>query len=478
MRRRLLTTILSITAASILLFAIPLGFVVARLIDQRTALTLERQAILAARNIPADFATGHDPTELPTDTGTSYSLYGADGRLITGAGPVTADALTRQALTNRVVDGEVDESLLVVIPIVTDETVTGALRVEQSTSVIDARRTRAISLIVGLGAGIVAIATGVGWLFASRLVRPIKQIRDATVRLGTGDFAIETPTSRVPELAETSAALAATAHRLDALITRERAFSADASHQLRTPLTAMRTTLEAELAYPRPNPTTAINEALGDIERLEITIAELLDLARTNDRPEPIELEPVLASLGTAWAPRIAKTGRGFRVESTRYAPAVIGHATMLRHALDVLVDNALTHGKGDITIHVAAENRSVNITVNDQGTGFPPSTLNHSDNTGGSHTGEGRGLPLARRLVAAQHARLTIAPPPGGHVTIQLRRAQGSAGAERPATFGPEAQKRADHDSGDQTTAPPLPRPSHSGWDHLAGDGLTKTVD
>ena len=426
MRRRALATILSVTAVAIVLFAVPLGIVVARLVDDQAALRLERQAVLAARNIPADFATGNDPVELPTSTGIDYALYDAAGNLVTGTGPATADAFTRQAFANRVVDGEIGEALVVAIPVVDDEHVIGAIRAEQSTASIDASRTRALTWIVALAAGILAVAAGIAWFLAGRLARPIRQLRDATVQLGTGDFAVQAPTSRIPEIADTADALTATAERLGELITRERAFSADASHQLRTPLTSMRTTLETELSFPRPDPTVAIHEALGDIDRLEVTIAELLNIARTSDRPATIELEPVLAELASAWIPRAATSGRSVQVDPARYSPAVIGHPTMLRHALDVLVDNALIHGDGAITVTVTHDDHTVTITVADHGTGFLADR--HDDgniDTGhaASRTG-GRGLALARRLVAAQHGRLTIDAIPTTRVSIRLRRA------------------------------------------------------
>lgn len=426
MRRRALATIVLVTAVAIVLFAVPLGVVVARLVDEQAALRLERQAVLAARNIPADFASGNDPVELPTSAAVDYALYDAAGHLVTGTGPATADALTGQALTNRVVDGEIGEALVIAIPVVDNEHVIGAIRAEQSTASIDARRTRALTWIVALGAGIVLVAAGIAWFLAGRLARPIRQLRDATVQLGTGDFAVQPPVSRIPEIADTADALTATAERLDELIARERAFSADASHQLRTPLTAMRTTLETELSFPRSDPTVAIHEALGDIDRLEATIAELLDIARTSDRPATIELEPVLTGLGAAWTPRGAAAGRSVKVDPGRYSPTVIGHPTMLRHALDVLVDNGLVHGEGAITVTVAHDEHTVTIAVADQGTGFPADR--HDDgniDTGPttSHAG-GRGLPLARRLVNAQHGRLTIDPTPATRVSIRLRRA------------------------------------------------------
>ena len=423
MRRRILTTTLLITALAVLVFAVPLAVAIGRLLDEQGALRLEREGVLAARNVPSDFATAHELTGLPADHDVHYGLYAEDGRRVAGSGPESIDSFSAQAFGNRVVNGEIGESLLVAVPVVDAAQVIGVVRAEQSTSTIDQRRTHAVVLIAGLGAGIVAVAAAVGWVFAVRLARPIRQIRDATVQLGTGDFAIDAPASRIPELAETAAALTAAAERLDALVTRERAFSADASHQLRTPLTAMRTTLETELAFPQPDPKTAIREVLGDIDRLEATITELLQLARTSDRPTTTDLGPVLTALDHAWAPRAAAHGRSLRVDPGRYTPPVLGNQTMLRHALDVLVDNALVHGQGDITITVISDERTVTLTVSDDGPGFAASAADRTRADLSQAVRTGRGLPLAQRLVAAQHARLEMLPPPGGHVAIRLRR-------------------------------------------------------
>ena len=139
MRRRILATTLGISAAAVLLFAIPLAVVIGRLLDEQGALRLERHGVLAARNIPADFAGGDDPAELPVDADIRYTLYAADGRRVAGVGPDIIDEFTRRAFENRVVNGESGESLIVAIPVVAAEQVIGVVRAEQSTSTIDRR---------------------------------------------------------------------------------------------------------------------------------------------------------------------------------------------------------------------------------------------------------------------------------------------------------------------------------------------------
>jgi signal transduction histidine kinase len=435
MRRRVLATVLAVTIAAVVVFGVPLAIVIGRFVDEQAVLRLERQAVLATRNIPNDFRSGADPVELPTNNVDDivYALYDADGNQITGDGPVTADGLTQRALANEVVDGEVGELLVVAVPVIDDEQVIGALRAAHPTSSIDMRTTRLLVLIGALAVGVIALAGALGYLLAGRISRPIRQLRDATVRLGTGDFAIAVPPSSIPEIADTSAALAATAKRLDDLVAKERSFSTDASHQLRTPLTAMRAALETELAFPRPDPALAIREVLGDIDRLETTVDELLAIARTTKRPGAIDLAPVLLQLDEAWGPRFAAHGRSLTIDAHRYLPQPNAHPTMLRHALDVLVDNALVHGVGDVTVNVSHKAASVVLAVTDEGMGFAPSTegATPADRSQASpaidHTvaeDHGRGLGLARRLVAAMHGRLTIAEPgTSSCVTVTLQR-------------------------------------------------------
>ena len=187
MRRRILTAILAITALSILLFGVPLAIVVERFVDQDATLRLERQAILAARDVPADYATNGDPVELPTgDGGTTIALYDMSGNLVAGDGPATADQVTASALANRVSDHEAGEFRVVAVPVTADEHVVGAIRAEQSTAASDARTWRIMGLIGGLAVTVFAVGAAVAVVVARRLARPVGHLTGATVALGHG----------------------------------------------------------------------------------------------------------------------------------------------------------------------------------------------------------------------------------------------------------------------------------------------------
>ena len=413
MRRRVLVAILSVTAIAIVLFGVPLAIVVERFVDDDATLRVERQAVLASREVPADFATGNDPVELPTnDDGIVFALYGADGALITGIGPSQTDAATAKALGNQVVDVEITGARVVAVPVAADERVIGVIRAEQSTAASDARTRKILALLGGLALGVIAIGAAIGWILAGRLARPVRLLRDAAVQLGDGDFTIDVPRSRVPELDEAAQAMTATALRLDDLVTRERAFSADASHQLRTPLAGLRAAIETELEFPRPDPTIVLHEAISDIDRLERTITELLTIARTSKiAASPIALADVLADVESTWQRRFAGANRALTIAPARYTPTIRGNAPMLRHALDVLLDNALRHGAGEVCITHTITDDAVTVTVSDEGSGFvtgaeSPDDLNSWNTSGSIH---GLGLPLAQRLIEAMPGRLTI---------------------------------------------------------------------
>ena len=409
-----MTVIIAVTTIAVLLFGIPLAVVVERFVEESATLQVEREAVLAAREIPADFSTTTDPVELPIGANaTVFGLYDGKGNLVAGVGPNPADADTTRSLANAVVDGETDKTRIVNVPIAADEDVIGVLRAEQPTRAGIARTRRIMTLLGGLAVGVLAVAAGLGWLLASRLARPVLRLRDAAVQLGDGDFAVSIPGSNVPELDEAAAALTATARRLDDLLRRERSFSADASHQLRTPLAGLRAAIETELQFPRTDRAELLHESLSDVDRLERTIDELLAIARTPEAPsKPVDLADVFDRIEADWRKQFAAQGRSFAVASARHFPAAVGRPAALRHALDVLIDNALVHGSGAVHIGTVWSDDTVTIAVSDEGRGLlePQPT---------SNTGR-HGLTLARRLIEDLPGRLVV-PEPGPHPRFEI---------------------------------------------------------
>ncbi|MEP7202025.1 MAG: HAMP domain-containing sensor histidine kinase [Ilumatobacteraceae bacterium] len=404
MRRRVLIAILSVTAIAVVLFGVPLAIVIQRFVNEDATLRVERLAVLASHTVPSYFVSGNDPVELPTNNdGVDLALYDSSGKLVSGTGPATADAITSQALrSEKTTDTQIAGRRIVAVPVAADEQVVGAIRAEQSTAASDARSRRIIALLGLLGIGVIAVGAAIGYIVAGRLARPVRRLRDAAVQLGQGDFTIDVPRSDVPELDQAAQAMTNTARRLDDLVTRERSFSADASHQLRTPLAGLRAAIETELEFPRPDRTQVLSDALGDIDRLERTITELLSIARTpRTTPGPTSVASVLNELDASWHGPLAANGRPLTISDAHGCPPVQGNSTLLRHALDVLLDNALRHGDGEVRIERYITPETVTLSITDEGRGFADSPADET---------HGLGLPLARRLIESMPGRLVIA--------------------------------------------------------------------
>lgn len=430
MRRRILTAILSVTAVAIVLFAVPLALVARQLVDEGATLLVEREAVLAAREVPADFATSLDPVELPESTdGVTLGLYARDGRLVAGTGPEPVEPAVLGALENRVVESRLVDARLVAVPIAADEQVIGLIRAAQPTSESDGRTRTILGLLAASAVGVLAVGAVIGSLLAGRLATPVRRLRDAAVDLGHGSFGVQVPPSRIPELDEAAAAMTATGRRIEDLLARERSFSDDASHQLRTPVAGLRAALETELAFPREDRTVVLREGLEDVERLELTITELLSIARAPQAGvAPVVLADVLADVAPVWRRRLEAEGRLLLVAVPADLPVVRGDPAMVRHVLDVLLDNALRHGAGPVEVAATPRPDEVTVSVRDAGPGFgerdgPAEAAAPAGADGRPH---GLGLPLARRYAEAMGGRLVVGADASTRVDLVLERVGG----------------------------------------------------
>jgi signal transduction histidine kinase len=298
--------------------------------------------------------------------------------------------------------------LIVAVPLNRNERITGAVRAERSDAELAARVHHSWLALAGLAAFVELVAVAAAIVLSRRLARPLERLAMTAGRLGEGDFSARAPRSGVPEVDRVAIALDSTAQRLGELVTRERAFSADASHQLRTPLAALRIELESmQLSSPESD---EIEAALAQVERLQATISTLLDLARDAPRRDAaIELRPRLDQLEDRWRGPLAESGRPLRVACpVGVGPAAIS-ARVLDEVLDVLLSNALTHGKGAVIVRVREVDDSLAIDVQDHGPGFSGDSNDAFGRRATTGEGHGIGLPLAQSLAHAEGCSLSI---------------------------------------------------------------------
>ena len=272
--------------------------------------------------------------------------------------------------------------------------------------------------LLALGLPLLTAATAGAWVLsgtvARRAARPVEELAEAAGRLGTGD---PRPVGRrygVAELDQVADGLDSAARRVTSLLTADRELAIDASHQLRTPLTALSMRLE-EMIASADEPEVVREEgtaALHQAERLADVVTQLLSPARRAvGSAALISVDKIVLQQITEWAPAFRRAGRKIVLvgESRLQAWVTPGG---LAQVIATLLDNALMHGKGTVTIRRTQAGRSVVIEVEDEGEGVPAELVSRifERSVSGRPEGTGLGLALARTMAAADGGRIVLA--------------------------------------------------------------------
>ena len=188
-------------------------------------------------------------------------------------------------------------------------------------------------------------------------------------------------------------------------------FSEDASHQLRTPLTSLRVTLEAARLDPAADRDQMIDTAIDEVDRLDRTIDDLLTLAREDPSTHArADVAAVLAALDDDWHGRLATVDRPLAVSVDPSVATVVISERALRQILDVLVENAVRHGSGAISLRARNASAGLVIDVSDEGPGVTGDTERIFERRVSTAGRTGIGLALARSLAEAEGGRLLLA--------------------------------------------------------------------
>jgi signal transduction histidine kinase len=407
--RRIFRVIMVVTLLAIVGFGVPLAVIVRQLTKDEAVVRLEREAARAALDVGPPAAVEQGRVDEPPQEGdTTFAIYNIDGAFVAGHGPSVAGDVVRSAIEGKVADGSTEGELVVAIPVTSDDRVYAVVRAARPLGPLQAEVHRDWLIMVGLAVVILAGATVAARREARRLSHPVEQLAVAVTRLGNGDFTAHADRSGIPEIDDAAEALEATAAQLGRMIERERAFSADASHQLRTPLTGIRLRLENSLSAPPGEHTEPINDALAAVDRLEDTVIDLLALARRSApaRP-PLDVADMVSRAGGRWQPMAATRGRELLAVADPDLPLVAVSEPAVDQILDVLVDNALVHGRGTVRIHAAAIPGGVSVDVSDEGPGVEGDLEAVFQRHRGEH--HGIGLALARSLAEAEGGRLIL---------------------------------------------------------------------
>jgi signal transduction histidine kinase len=265
-----------------------------------------------------------------------------------------------------------------------------------------------VSLVLLALAVLAGRSLAVRW--ADRIADPVDQLAQQAETLAEPDVEVMAPLrTGITELDQLSTRLVRSTGRFASTLSTERDFAADASHQLRTPLTALLMRLEEinetdDLEVVRSEAGTAIDQ----VERLAGVIDDLLARTRRTQAPARVSLDTTIAALQLEWQPAFEAARRSIRVRGER-GLVVQTIPGALSQILSTLLENSLAHGGGTVGIEARRSGPSVVIEVTDEGPGIPVVLAPHVFERSVSSSGSGLGLAVARDLAEAQGGRLEL---------------------------------------------------------------------
>lgn len=447
MKWRLMAAFMAVTFLVLLVHDIPLGAYLERVERERIVTALERDAfLLAGRSEDAlEAATSPDP-RVRADAHRYRQASGARVVIVNAAGdpvvtsdddqsaagisyrsrPEIATALSGDIATGQRHSVSLGTDLLyVAVPVVSGDRVIGAVRLTYPTQVV-ADKVRGQLRTLWLVAGITVLLAGaVAFVLAGTVTRHLRQLRATTELLAEGRLEVRAPEpGGAPEIRSLARSVNKMAARLEDLLRQQRAFAGDASHQLRTPLTALRVRLDNAADLVDADPEAArdtIAEAQDEALRLQRIVDALLMLSRADDAAMPsqeIDLAEIARARVEQWQPLAEESGVHLGVTTPESAPAlaVPGAAEQI---IDNLIDNALAVSPGgstiDVTITAAPTVDAVDLHVLDEGPGMSPEDRARAFDRfwrGRTDTaGSGLGLAIVARLARASEAAAELRP-------------------------------------------------------------------
>jgi signal transduction histidine kinase len=237
------------------------------------------------------------------------------------------------------------------------------------------------------------------------------QLAGNAERLGSGESRLVPIKSGVAEVDQVEDVLERSARRLAATLAAERQFASDASHQLRTPLTALSMRLEEIMqAEDQQTVREEAGSALAQVERLATVVEHLLEGVRDNNmRSGPVPLDEIVLQQVVEWEPAFGAKHRVVKATGTRGLVA-LATPNGLSQVLATLLENSLIHGGGTVTVSTRSTGISLVVEVSDEGPGVPPELgARIFERSVSGRRGTGLGLAVARELAEADGGRLEL---------------------------------------------------------------------
>ncbi|TFV86629.1 ATP-binding protein [Blastococcus sp. CT_GayMR16] len=386
--------------------------------------SLAQQSDAVARALRA----GRSPTldDLRSDDAI-VEVRGPGGAVVTSL-PAAAPRLPAGASGVRTVDLATGPARLLARPVGADTVVVAASLDDVEESVA--------ALVRGLAVGVplsAAVLAGIVWWAVGRALAPVEDIRTRVDAISASrlDRRVPEPTT-AEEMARLARTMNAMLARLQHAADRQRAFVADASHELRSPLARMRAEMEVDLAHPETaDPAATAASVLAETVTLQRLVDDLLLLARGDagalepGRREPVDLDEVVQARVAAFR----STGE-HRIDVSGVQPVqVAGDPSQLQRVIANLLDNAVRHARNRIVVTLDEGADGAELTVADDGPGVPPPDQGRiferftrlDDARSARDGGAGLGLAIARGIAERHGGTLTVDGPPGARFLLRL---------------------------------------------------------
>lgn len=454
MKWRLLAALVTLTALVLLVQDVPLAAYLRTVEGNRIITELQRDAfVIAGRSSealrspsPARNAALTKMINEYSESGDSVVLVAdAQGVLVATSEPsrfpvginVSDRPEIEAALSDETSSGEREtqtrgDVLYVAVPVLSGPQTLGAVRITypdtELTNLVN-DRVRGLGLVAGLT---MLAAIVIAFLLAGTITRPIRRLQETTEQLAGGDLTARASEQGAPELRKLGRDLNQMAGRLDRLIAAQKSFAGDASHQLRTPLTALRLRLDqaAELLDSQPDSASeALDDARAEVERLQHVIDGLLRLARAEGERQDLvdaDLAVIARERLSIWEPLAEESGVELELACPQRAMIrIVPEAA--EQILDNYLDNAISISPAGSKVVITVISSPIGLhptttlLVSDSGPGLSPEQRERAFDRFWSqredNAGTGLGLAIVRQLADASEAKVELRQSPSGGV-------------------------------------------------------------
>jgi signal transduction histidine kinase len=453
LRLRLLAAFAYVLLLIIVALEVPLALNLARRVDAEVKNNAASQAFIVAAGASGRMENTEALQRLAREAGADL---GARVIIVDGEGVLRADSAGPGLLSTPYAGGDRREirtalagssaqlerhsdtlgadALFTAVPVTSEGRVVGAVRVTQSVAEVDERVRRSVLALIAIGALALLLGLALAWFLAGTLSRPLRSLARTARRVEEGDLEARAEVTGPSEQREVALAFNDMTERLALVVAAQREFVANASHQLRTPLTGLRLRLEsAAMKAGTPEVERELAAAEEEVERLTRLLTALLTLAREGQGPAPgraVSLGEAAARAYERWSARAEQQGRSLTLGDGGEATACASEEDVAI-VLDNLIENALHYSPPGTTVTVewGEDGREAFVAVLDEGPGLAPGEeealferFTRGSAARGASSGTGLGLAIVQTLARRWRGRASIANRAEGGARAEVR--------------------------------------------------------